>query len=207
VAFNGTPYSYSYNTSSRGPNFTSTHCLTPPATDIFDLSAGRRADIGWLYSEGITAGCGAFYGSSTRARYCPNDNVTRASMASFLQRYLNLPNTTTDYFDDDNGNDHEAAINAIAKAGITSGCATRRYCPDGIVLRDQMATFLSRALGLPSTSKDYFTDDETNEHEVHINRIAAAGITGGCGGTNYCPTNPVNRGSLAVFLENGKNYR
>ncbi len=33
-----------------------------------------------------------------------------------------------------------------------------------------------------------------------IEALAAAGITGGCGGGNYCPDAPVTRGQMAVFL-------
>ncbi len=34
----------------------------------------------------------------------------------------------------------------------------------------------------------------------HIEALAASGITAGCGGGNYCPTNPVTRGEMAVFF-------
>ena len=33
-----------------------------------------------------------------------------------------------------------------------------------------------------------------------IEALAASGITGGCGGGNYCPDNPLTRGQVAVFL-------
>jgi hypothetical protein len=33
-----------------------------------------------------------------------------------------------------------------------------------------------------------------------IEALAAAGITGGCGGGNYCPDAPLTRGQMAVFL-------
>ena len=33
-----------------------------------------------------------------------------------------------------------------------------------------------------------------------IEALAAEGITGGCGGSNYCPQNPVRRDQMAVFL-------
>ena len=33
-----------------------------------------------------------------------------------------------------------------------------------------------------------------------IEALKASGITGGCGGGNYCPDNPVTRGQMAVFL-------
>jgi len=34
----------------------------------------------------------------------------------------------------------------------------------------------------------------------HIEALAAAGITSGCGGGNYCPNDPITRGQMAVFL-------
>ena len=34
----------------------------------------------------------------------------------------------------------------------------------------------------------------------YIEALAASGVTGGCGGGNYCPDNPVTRGQMAVFI-------
>ncbi len=36
-----------------------------------------------------------------------------------------------------------------------------------------------------------------------VENIAANGITGGCGGSNYCPSDVVTRAQMAVFLERG----
>ena len=36
----------------------------------------------------------------------------------------------------------------LFELGITMGCMTGKYCPDDAVKRDQMASFLARALGL-----------------------------------------------------------
>jgi hypothetical protein len=33
-----------------------------------------------------------------------------------------------------------------------------------------------------------------------IEQLAAEHITGGCGGGNYCPSNPNTRGQMAVFI-------
>ena len=84
--------------------------------------------------------------------------------------------------------------------GITTGCVIDLFCPNNAVTRGAMATFLSRALNLPPTSTDFFTDDEGNVHEANINRIAAAGITAGCSATRYCPGGTVTRGQMATFL-------
>jgi Tol biopolymer transport system component len=149
--------------------------------------------IEWAYAEGITAGCSA-------ERYCPDANVTRAQMAIFLDRALGLPPTATDFFSDDNGKTGEASINRLAASGITGGCAPGKFCPTASVTRGQMAAFLDRAFSLPATSTDYFSDDETSTFERSINRVAAAGITGGCGGGKYCPLANVTRGQMAAFL-------
>lgn len=84
--------------------------------------------------------------------------------------------------------------------GITAGCAVDRYCPDAPITRAQMASFLTRALALPATSQDFFTDDEASIHEGDINRVAAAGITTGCAASRYCPGAAVSRQEMASFL-------
>ena len=152
-----------------------------------------NADIQWVYDQGITKGCSA-------ERYCPDDTVTRAQMASFLVRALDLPPTATDYFTDDEGLPAEGDINRVAAAGITSGCATGKYCPTDTVTRGAMASFLARAFALPATATDYFTDDTGTTHESNINKVAAAGITSGCTPTTYCPSADVTRGQMAAFL-------
>jgi spore germination protein YaaH len=105
-----------------------------PFTDVNEFVVA----IEWLYTAGITSGC-------TATLFCPTARVTRAQMAMFLDRALDLPNTTTNYFDDDNGKTGEASINALALSGITGGCGPRRYCPLSSVTREQMAAFLYRA--------------------------------------------------------------
>lgn len=205
VRFNGssTAYNYNYNATGYGSKITSNHCPSTPAVDIFTITGERRTAIEWLYSAGHTGGCGDKFDGTKRARYCPDGLVNRLQMAQFLDRILDLPNATTDYFDDDDylGAPEEQSINNVAKAGITAGCGERAYCPDGIVLRDQMATFLVRAFDVPSTSTDYFDDDDGNKHEARINAAARAGITVGCPGERtYCPSDPVNRGAMAQFL-------
>ena len=121
-------------------------------------------------------------------------------MASLLSRALGLPTATTDYFADDAGSVHEADINRVAQAGITLGCADGLYCPGAAVARDQMASFLARALALPTPAGDHFWDDAGSVHEADINRVAEAGITLGCASGQYCPSSFVTREQMAAFL-------
>ncbi len=105
-------------------------------------------------------------------------------------------------------------VGALAKAGITGGCATNppRYCPDVTVKRDQMAVFLLRGTHgagyqPPPTTGTMFTDAPPNQQFASwIEQLAREGITGGCG-TNpprYCPDLAVTRGQMAVFLLRAK---
>ena len=152
-----------------------------------------RADIAWALAEGITTGCAP-------DRYCPDAPITRAQMASFLARALALPPTAVDFFTDDESSIHEADINRVAAAGITSGCATNRYCPGADVSRQEMASFLVRAFHVPASTQDSFTDDESSIHEADINALAASGIASGCGDGRFCPRDSVTRGQMAAFL-------
>ena len=92
------------------------------------------------------------------------------------------------------------AINWLRHAGITTGCGTDTYCPEGPVTRGQMAAFLNRALQLPAADQDYFSDDDNSTFQDDINRLRHAGITTGCGTDTYCPEGPVTRGQMAAFL-------
>ena len=116
--------------------------LPAASTDWFtdDDGLSHEDNINRLAEAGITTGC-------SETTFCPHDPVTRGEMASFLARALQLPEATADWFTDDDGVSHEDNINRLAEAGITSGCAATRFCPAGIVIRQQMAAFLERALG------------------------------------------------------------
>ncbi|MDJ0952922.1 MAG: right-handed parallel beta-helix repeat-containing protein [Acidimicrobiia bacterium] len=115
-------------------------------------------------------------------------------------------------FIDDNGNIHEGNIEAIRAAGITKGCnppSNDRYCPDEAVTRGEMAAFLGRALDLPASGTDFFSDDDGSVFEANINAIAAAGITKGCNppaNDQFCPAARVTRGQMAAFLVRALGY-
>lgn len=110
----------------------------PPFRD--DDGSGHEDDIITLAAVGITTGCGV-------ELFCPSAPVTRGQMATFLSRAMSFPASAVDFFSDDDGSPHEADINALAAAGITTGCGSGSYCPHGAVTRAQMATFLVRAFG------------------------------------------------------------
>ncbi|MCP3975066.1 MAG: hypothetical protein GY720_11305, partial [bacterium] len=113
---------------------------------------------------------------------------------------------TAPIFTDIVGSVFVADIEWLAEAGITSGCnppLNDEYCPDDELTRGQMAAMFVRALDLPATATDYFTDDDVSIFEDNINRLAEAGITRGCNpptNDNYCPGDNLTRGQIAAFF-------
>ena len=177
---------------------------TAPAattTDYFtdDDGSAFEGSINLLAAEGIAQGCNA-----TGTLFCPNRDITRAEMAVFLQRALDLPiPADTHQFEDTEGA-AQGAIAAVAAAGITVGCndAGTLFCPNRSVTRAEMAVFLQRGFDLPIPADTYRFQDTEGFAQDAIAAIAEAGITVGCNdaGTLFCPDQPVSRGQMAAFL-------
>ena len=169
-------------------------------------NVGFRPFIGGLVANGLTVGCGG-------PNYCPVSPVTRQQMAVFLLRgklglcYTPPPCTGT-VFDDVPcaGNTFAPWVEALAGYNITGGCGGNNYCPTAPVKRQQMAVFLLKALEgsdyvPPVCANATFTDVPcANPFADWIYELAQRQITGGCGGTEYCPTSPAIRQQMAAFL-------
>lgn len=116
------------------------------STAFSDTRGTTHADsIGRLAKAGLVDGF-------TDGTYRPISHVTRAQMATFLDRTYRyvvgrrLPAATFDAFDDDAGV-HQNAINRLAQAGIALGGDSGRFGAARPVARAQMATFVARTLG------------------------------------------------------------
>lgn len=101
-----------------------------------------ESDIEWLAATGVTRGCNP----PANTLFCPDAPVTRGQMAAFLVRALGYTSAGSDQFSDDDASVFEADIERLAAAGVTTGCTETRFCPDDLVTRAQMASFLARAL-------------------------------------------------------------
>ena len=105
-------------------------------------------------------------------------------------------------------------VETIVRRAITVGCGGGAYCRDDPVTRAQMAVFLLKAEHgrgyVPPACSDVFSDVVCpSTFADWIEQLAAEGITGGCGGGNYCPGAAVTRAQMSVFLlktEHGSAY-
>ncbi|MBI5294949.1 MAG: SBBP repeat-containing protein [Chloroflexi bacterium] len=181
--------------------------IIPPIFTDVPFSYWANGHIERLYNASVTGGC-----STSPMMYCPESYVNRAQMAIFILRAkhgntYNPPAATGTVFSDVPANYWAAAwIEQLATEGVTGGCGNGNYCPEDAVTRDQMAVFLllgmNDATYTPPLASGTMFDDVPQIYWAAdwIEQLATEGITGGCGGGNFCPTGPVTRAQMAVFL-------
>jgi hypothetical protein len=156
----------------------------------------------------VTGGCGA-------TTYCPTANTTREQMAVFVLiskegSAYNPPACVaggTQFADVPATSPFCKFIEELARRGVVSGCGGSNYCPTAPATREQMSVFVLRtldpALNPPAcvAGSEMFSDvPATNPFCRWVEELARRGIVTGCGGTAYCPTAPVTREQMAVFL-------
>ena len=182
-------------------------------TTFVDVAGTTHAEsihclAGWAITTGVT-----------ETTYEPHRAVTRAQMASFIERWIDdvaergdgvaLPADADLNFGDVNPDGaHADAIARLAAAEVIAGRTATTYEPSAAVSRAQTAALIARAIGyatgqaLPD-GRDAFTDDNGSTHEADINRLAAAGVVAGTGGWSYAPSASVTRGAMASFVMRG----
>ena len=110
-------------------------------------------------------------------------------------------------FIDDDGNVHEPNIEAIAAAGITTGCNPPigdQYCPGNRVSRAEMAAFLLRATGGADNLPAYrgtFPDVPAGQwYTGYVEKLAELAITIGYPDGTFRPAGSVTRAEMAIFI-------
>ncbi len=163
------------------------------------------------------AGAGVMPGCAPRAPasdFCPNDVVTRRSMAGYIERAVHGAQTPPPVYlgkfnDVLLGSFNSDYIQGLVDDRITSGCsaAPPLYCPDVPVTRAQAAVFIWRGQNgtkppPPCTPPGTFADVPCPGGFAvdYIEGIYDEGITKGCGSGNYCPDASITNVQMAVFL-------
>ena len=182
---------------------------SPLPSRFADVSSGHWShdSVEKIYLAGLTDGCGF-------AKFCPEEVVTRAQMAVFLERGIQrggfAPTTAVGVFSDV-PIDYWAAdwIEQLYQDGVTKGCKEDplMYCPDQSITRAEMAIFLLRAKYgrsySPPAATGIFTDVSTGYWAADwVEQLYSENITTGCGDDplRFCPDDSVTRDQMAAFL-------
>jgi S-layer family protein len=206
---NATMYQYLNSHPPRGAAISTTDkaCASFDYHTFLDIPYSYFA---WRFIEavnnaGVMTTCGG-------ANFCPNDTVTRGSMALLLLRakegaaYVPPPCTTATFNDVPCSDPLAPWVEELVRRGVTAGCGGGNYCPTNPVTRNQMAVFLIKTVEGPSFVPPACTTDPFNDVPCSspfapwVKLITDRGITAGCGGGAYCPNNVVNRAQMAVFM-------
>lgn len=141
--------------------------------------------------------------------YQPNTNVTRAQMAVFMQRAMNLTMVSYTGGFSDVPSDYWAKdqIQTLVDNNIVQGYGGGIYGPEIIVNRGQMAIFVARGLTggighVPSGPTTATFNDVPVGHWAYneVEYAKAAGVVQGYDPVTYAPDTNVNRGQMAVFI-------
>jgi hypothetical protein len=162
-------------------------------------------DVETILHRGVTGGCAA-------GLYCPGSVTTREQMAAFVllakegagyaPAACAPPNTFADVPETSIFCD---VIEELARRGVVAGCGGGLYCPQAAVLREQMPVFVLRTLDPtlvpPDCGTPLFADVPASSPYCRwIEELARRGVVSGCGGGLYCPSAPVTREQMAVFV-------
>jgi parallel beta-helix repeat protein len=169
-----------------------------------DFAAGATVSIGGQAASNVVVGSSTTITVSTPALPAgsANDVVvtnTDGSAGTLARGWV------ADFLDVPAGHQFHNFVATLVSNAITAGIGGGLYGVGDSTLRQQMAVFLLKAKhGLcyaPPPCDGEFSDVPCpSVFGDWIEALAAEGITGGCGGGNYCPQNPVRRDQMAVFL-------
>ena len=103
-------------------------------------------------------------------------------------------------------------VEALATAGLTTGCAPGLFCPEPTVSRAETAAFLIRGshgpgFVPPPATGTVFQDVPAGYWAASwIEQMFQDGLTTGCASAppRFCPEQPLNRAEMAVFLLRAK---
>jgi hypothetical protein len=97
-------------------------------------------------------------------------------------------------------------VETLLHHGVTGGCSADSYCPSNATTREQMAAFVLAAkegpgFSPPACTTPVFTDVPASSTFCRfIEELFRRGVVGGCAAGLYCPTSPVTREQMAVFV-------
>lgn len=188
---------------------------SPVESQAVVLSAGGAfTDVtpgDWFYEaveycreHGLMSGKGA-------SKFAPNDNMTRAELATVLYRHAKSPAVTSspDFIDVQADTWYTKAVAWAQENNIISGYGNGRFGTNDNVRREDIATIFWRYAGSPEVGKDAgFSDmSEVSGYALEaVDWARANNIVSGKGDNRFDPKGYATRAEVATMLMNFSKY-
>jgi IPT/TIG domain/S-layer homology domain len=191
----------------------------PPAGGVTVALTGTHFVAGATVTFGGVAGSNVTFTNETSM------TATAPALAAATVNDVQVTNTDgtagvlkkawiVDFLDVPGAQQFYSWVTTLVSNAITAGIGSGDYGVIDPTLRQQMAVFLLKGRHgvcyTPPPCSGIFADVTCPSQFANwIEALAAEGITGGCGSGNFCPTAPVRRDQMAVFLlkaEHGPAY-
>ncbi len=161
----------------------------------------------WFYEaveycrgNGLMAGKGS-------GRFSPNDNMTRAELATVLYRHAKSPTVTVspDFTDVKEDTWYTRAVAWAQESNIVSGYGNGRFGTNDPVRREDIAVIFWRYAGRPEVGKDAEFADMSKVSGYALEAVdwaRANGIVSGKGNNRFDPKGCATRAEVATILMN-----
>jgi hypothetical protein len=137
-------------------------------------------------------------------KFNPNNDMTRAELATVISRLLGLTEKAENTFSDVSDDAWYAdSILKCAAAGIMQGNGVGAN-PNGTVTRQEATVMLARALGIEPVSGEAGFNDSGNVADWaagYVKAMTDKGIINGVGDNSFAPTADINRASVVTILD------
>ncbi len=160
--------------------------------------------IDWALVRGVTTGTSA-------TAFSPDSPCTREQIVTFLWRAAGEPKPErgTVPFADVRRNFAYEAVCWAFEQGVTTGTSETSFSPDATCTREQVVTFLWRALGEPEPAGKTtpFADVARNYAFAAVCWATECGVTTGTSETAFSPAAPCTRAHVVTFLYRAESSR
>ncbi len=164
-----------------------------------------KKEVGKYHPEILTTEHYAYVLGREDGLICPEDNITRAEVATIFFRLLtedvrkaNI--TRTNSFDDVNdGAWFNTAVSTLAKLEIINGRTETAFQPDANITRAEFTTMAARFSDVVYSGEDLFEDIDDHWAKGYVNAAASIGWVVGDGG-KFRPDDNITRAEVMTLV-------
>ena len=132
--------------------------------------------------------------------FAPEAPVSRGETALYFWNMEGHPDAASHPFLDIGVQTQNDAVSWMAADGITTGTSSTTFSPDKTLTRAELAAFLYRLEGQPTTGAHSFDDVLKGWQHAPVSWLANRGITTGASSTAFLPDKTLTRADLVTFL-------